>query len=96
MKTYKTTQKKKCVIFTIVTIAVLLMLFFFQRWYTSREIESVCKTDIRFMWLLNGEPTPSDSTIARFMRGQVNGAIEGLFYQFVEKVYEMGEVKFIY
>ena len=68
----------------------ILVFAYMNRKYTSREIESVCKTDIRFMWLLNGEPTPSDSTIERFMRGQVNGAIEGLFYQFVENVYEMG------
>ena len=79
-----------------ITMLEILVFAYMNRKYTSREIESVCKTDIRFMWLLNGEPTPSDSTIARFMRGQVNGAIEGLFYQFVEKVYEMGEVKFIY
>ena len=46
------------------------------------------------MWLLNGEPSPSASTIVRFQRGHLAEAIEGLFYQFVEKLYEMGEVKF--
>ena len=46
------------------------------------------------MWLLNGEPAPSDSTIARFMRGHLADVIENLFYQFVGILYEMGEVKF--
>ena len=46
------------------------------------------------MWLLGGEPAPSDSMITRFMRGHLAEVIEALFYQFVEKLYEMGEVKF--
>ena len=47
--------------------------------FSSREIEKVCQTDIRFMWLLNEEPAPSDSTIARFMRGHLAQVIEDLF-----------------
>ena len=62
--------------------------------YSSREIEAACKTDIRFMWLLNGEPTPSDSTITRFMRGHLAEVIEDLHYQFIEMLYEMEELKF--
>ena len=46
------------------------------------------------MWLLDGEPAPSDSTISRFMRGHLAEVIEDLFYQFVGKLYEMGEVKY--
>ena len=33
--------------------------------YASREIEAACHHDIRFMWILNGEPVPDHSTIAR-------------------------------
>ena len=77
-----------------VTMFEILIFAYMNRIYSSREIEKACKTDIRFMWLLNGEPAPSDSTIARFMRGHLAEAIEGLFYQFVEKLYEIGEIKF--
>ena len=77
-----------------ITMFEILLFAYMNRKFSSREIESLCKTDIRFMWLLSGEPAPSDSTIARFMRGHVAETIEGLFYQFVEKLYEMGEVKF--
>ena len=77
-----------------VTMFEILIFAYMNRIYSSREIEKACKTDIRFMWLLNGEPAPSDSTITRFMRGHLAEAIEGLFYQFVEKLYEIGEIKF--
>ena len=77
-----------------ITLFEILIFAYINRRFSSREIESACKTDIRFMWLLNGEPAPSDSMITRFTRGHLGEAIEGLFYQFVEKLYEMGEVKF--
>ena len=46
------------------------------------------------MWLLNGEPAPSHATISRFEDEKLSKVIEGLFYQFVNKLYEMGEVKY--
>ena len=55
--------------------------------YFSREIESACK-NIRFMWLLNEEPTPSHATISRFEDEKLSEVIEGLFYQFVTKLHE--------
>ena len=77
-----------------ITLFEILVFAFMNRIFTSREIERACKTDIRFMWLLNGEPAPSDSTITRFMRGHLAEVIEDLFYQFVVKLHEMGEVKY--
>ena len=77
-----------------ITMFEILVFAYMNRKFSSREIEGLCKTDIRFMWLLNGEPAPSDSTITRFQRGHLAESIESLFYQFVEKLYEMGEVKF--
>lgn len=77
-----------------VTLFEILVFAYMNRIFTSREIERACKTDIRFMWLLDGEPAPSDSTISRFMRGHLAEVIEDLFYQFVAKLCEMGEVKF--
>lgn len=77
-----------------ITMFEILVFANMNRKFSSREVEAACKTDIRFMWLLDGEPAPSDSTITRFQRGHLAQAIEGLFYQFVEKLYEMGEVKY--
>ena len=64
-----------------ITMFEILVFAYMNHKYSSREIEKACKTDIRFMWLLNGEPTPSDSTIVRFMRGHLAEAIENLFWE---------------
>ena len=77
-----------------ITMFEILVFAYMRGKYSSREIEEACKTDIRFMWLLNGEPAPSDSTITRFMRGHLAEVIEDLHYQFIEMLYEMEEIKF--
>ena len=38
-----------------------------NRIYSSRDIESACKRDINFMYLLEGKPAPDHATIARFL-----------------------------
>ena len=77
-----------------ITMFELLVLGYMERKFSSYAIEKACRTDIRFMWLLQDEPVPSVATIKRFQSEKLKNAIEGLFYQFVEKLYEMGEVKF--
>ena len=77
-----------------ITMFELIVYGYMCHLYSGRDIAEACKTDIRFMWLLNGEPAPSHATISRFEDEKLSEAIEGLFYQFVEKLYEMGEVKF--
>ena len=77
-----------------ITVFEVIVFGYMEHLYSGREIAKACKTDIRFMWLLNGEVAPSHATISRFQEEKLAGAIEGLFYQFVEKLYEMGEVKF--
>ena len=77
-----------------ITMFELIVYGYMKHKYSGRDIAEACKTDIRFMWLLNGEPTPSHATISRFEDKKISEAIEGLFYQFVNKLCEMGEVKF--
>lgn len=77
-----------------ITIFEIIVFGYMEHWYSGRDIAKACKTDIRFMWLLNGEPAPSHATISRFQDERLTEVVEGLFYQFVEKLYEMGEVKF--
>ena len=77
-----------------ITLFEILVFGYMEHLYSGRDIEKACRTDIRFMWLLNGEPAPSHATISRFQDERLTEAIEGLFYQFVEKLYELGEVKF--
>ena len=62
--------------------------------YSSRKIETACRRDVNFMWLLAGEPVPDHTTINRFRKERLGEAMEGLFYQFVKKLHEIGEVKY--
>ncbi|MGL5514281.1 MAG: IS1182 family transposase [Sporomusa sp.] len=62
--------------------------------YSSRKIEEACKRDIHYMWLLEGKKAPDHNTIARFRKQRLGCAIEGLFYQFVSKLHEKGEIAF--
>ena len=62
--------------------------------YSSRDIEDICYNDIRFMWILQGDTVPDHTTIARFQSKKLEDVMENLFYQFVEKLHEMGELKF--
>lgn len=62
--------------------------------YSSRDIEKVCKTDIRFMWLLQGENAPDHATFARFQNERLVGVIEDLFYQLIQKLHNLEEIKF--
>ncbi len=62
--------------------------------YSSRDIESACRHDIRFMWILQHEPVPDHSTVARFQNERLVGVIEDLFYQLTEKLYKLGELSY--
>jgi len=62
--------------------------------YSSRKIETACRRDINFMWLLQGEAKPHHSTIARFRKDFLPEAIDDLFYQMVKYLHSMDEIKF--
>ena len=62
--------------------------------YSSRAIEHACKTDVRFMWLLQGQSAPDHATFARFQNERLVGVMEDLFFQLIEKLHELGEIQF--
>lgn len=62
--------------------------------YTSRSIEQACLRDINFMWLLEGEKAPDHNTVARFRSKRIPGAAEDLFYQLVQLLKDMKEIRF--
>ena len=62
--------------------------------FSSRGIEEACKTDIRFMWLLQYRKAPDHTTISRFLENNMSGCAEDLFYQLVQKLADMGEIDF--
>lgn len=44
----------------------ILLYAYMNRYYSSRKIETACKRDINFMYLLEGAHAPDHATIARF------------------------------
>lgn len=62
--------------------------------YSSRDIEKACKRDVNYMWLLNGEAAPNYQEICRFRSGRLPKAMENLFYQLVNKLNDLDEIKY--
>jgi len=74
-------------------LKVMLYAYMNER-YSSRKIQTSCRRDINFMWLLEGEPAPDHTTISRFRKDRLGEIIESLFYQFIKTLHEVGEVKY--
>lgn len=91
-KAYSSTGRKPAVepriMFKVLTYAYM------NNIYSSRKIELACRRDINFMWLLEGESPPDHSTVARFRKDYLGDAVEDLFYQMVQYLHSVGEVKF--
>lgn len=75
------------------TLLKLLVYGYMNKTYSSRQIETLCKRDINFMWLLNGEKAPDHNTIARF-RQKFSTEIADVFNQIVNGLAETGEIDF--
>ena len=66
-----------------------------QNIYSTRKIETACRRDINFRWLLAGQPAPDHSTISRFRHDYLaDEVLEDLFYQQVMSLYQLEEVRF--
>ncbi len=74
------------------TMFKILTYAYSQNIYSSRKIETACRRDINFMWLLAGQKAPDHSTIARFRTGFLSKACEDLFYQMVRRLNSSGEL----
>lgn len=74
-------------------IAMLKVLVFayLNRKYSARDIESACKYDIRFRWILNNGKTPDHVTINRF-RNKIYPFMDEILTQFVKLLFKQGEV----
>ena len=64
---------------SIILLKVILFAFMENGYASTRMIEKLCKTDIRFMWLLQDNSAPSHMTIDNFMKEQLACNIEEIF-----------------
>jgi transposase len=92
MKAYSTKGRNPevppIILFKILVYAYMELIF------SSRQIETACRRDINFIWLLQGYRAPDHNTIARFRTGRLADTIEDLFNQLVEKLGELGEIEY--
>ena len=63
-----------------------------NRLYSSRDIESACRRDINFMYLLEGIAAPDHATIARFISLHFSECSKKILAQMSELLYAMGEI----
>lgn len=92
IRAYKRTGRRPAN--TPVTMMKIMLYASMEGIYSSRSMASACVRDINFIWLLNGEPAPSYHTIARFRSERLAECMEELFYQFVRRLHDMGEIKY--
>lgn len=65
--------------FDSITLLKIILFAFMENGYASvRTIEKLCKTDIRFMWLLQDMKAPSHMTIDNFMNTCLADSIESI------------------
>ena len=74
------------------TMFKILTYAYSQNIYSTRKIETACRRDINFLWLLAGCRAPDHSTISKFRTGFLAEACEDLFYQLVRRLADMGEL----
>ena len=72
------------------TIMLKIILFsFMENGYLSlRNIEKSCKTDIRYMWLLDGMAAPTFATFGNFIRDELTESIEDIFLAISNVIFE--------
>ena len=63
-----------------------------NRLFSSRDIETACKRDINFMFLLEGMPAPDHSTIARFISLHLSACSKTILANTSSILHELGEI----
>jgi transposase len=70
----------------------ILIYAYMNRLYTSREIETACRRDINFMYLLEGAPAPDHTTIARFRALHLSQCSKQIMTQNTLLLRDLGEI----
>ncbi len=72
------------------TLLRITLFAFMEYGYVSlREIEKLCKTDIRFLWMLGEMKAPSHMTIANFINNYLKYSIEEIFGEINAYIFAM-------
>ena len=63
-----------------------------NRIYSSRDIETACRRDINFMYLLEGKPAPDHATFARFISLHFAQCSKKTLSEVSKLLYSLGEI----
>ena len=63
-----------------------------NRIYSSRDIETACRRDINFMYLLEGKPAPDHATFARFISLHFAHCSKRTLAEVSKLLYSLGEI----
>lgn len=78
-----------------VTLFKVMVLAYSDGIFSSRKIEEACRYDIRYRYLLEGQPVPDHNTVNRFRKKHLSGGIlNDLFTQMNRKLIDLGEIGF--
>ena len=67
-----------------------------NRIYSSRDIETACRRDINFMYLLEGKPAPDHATIARFISLHLSQCSKKTLAEVTMLLKDLGEISGIH
>ena len=69
-------------------LKVILFAFMENGYASLRNIEKLCKTDVRYIWLLDGEKAPSHMTVCNFLSQYVGDKVGELFRDINKYLFE--------
>lgn len=73
-------------------LKIILFAFMDTGYVSLRNIEKLCKTDIRFIWLLDDSPAPSFMTISNFINEFLVDGIAEIFHDINEYIFNKEHV----
>jgi len=73
-------------------LKVVLFAFAENGYCSLRTIEKFCKTDIRYMWLLDDMPAPTFATFGNFIKKDLNSSIDDIFKAINEYIFDKDNV----
>ena len=73
-------------------LKIILFSFMENGYLSLRQIEKSCKTDIRYMWLLDDMKAPTFVTIGNFIKEDLVNSIEDIFVAINKVIFEKEHV----
>ena len=77
-------------------LKVILFAFMENGICSLREIEKLCRNDIRYMYLLDGMKTPSFATFGNLIRNELTDSIEQIFEDINSYIFARGSAAYIH